>query len=313
VSLVPESTPSLPELLQTRVLVLDGAVGTELERRGVCAARPLWSAAALDSDPRTVLTIHRDYVRAGADIIVANTFRTNVRTLRAAGMFKRGPELNRAALNLAWWAPRLERLRLREISRPPHEILIAASLAPVEDCYRPQRAPELSVLYKEHRKTLAWLKTGRPALVWIETMNTVREARAAARAAKNAKLPFVLSFVLAENGDLLSGEPLPEAVAAVEPFNPLALGLNCIPPDGITAHLPRLRRATKRPLAAYAHINNREPTPGWNFSQSATPDQYARQVKRWLDLGVTIVGGCCGTTPDHIRAVREVVERRHGG
>jgi homocysteine S-methyltransferase len=310
---MPESASALPQLLQTRVLVLDGAVGTELERRGVSTARPLWSAAALDSDPRTVLTIHRDYVRAGADIIVANTFRTNVRTLRAAGMFERGPELNRAAVNLAWWAPRLERLRLREISRPPHDILIAASLAPTEDCYSPQRVPELSVLYKEHRKTLAWLKVGGTDLIWIETMNTVREARAAARAAKNAKLPFVLSFVLQENGDLLSGEPLQEAVAAVERFNPLALGLNCIPPDGITAHLPRLRRATTRPLAAYAHINNPQPTPGWSFSQSATPDQYARQVKRWLDLGATIVGGCCGTTPDHIRAIREVVEHVRAG
>lgn len=305
-----EASLGLPELLSERVLVLDGALGTELERRGVPAPRPLWSAAALESDSAAIRQIHRDYIVAGADIIVADTFRTNVRTLRDAGMRGRGPALNRYAVGLVRQALSVERNRRQAMGDDPGDVFVAVSVAPVEDCYSPGRVPEEAVLKQEHAETLRWLKAARPDLVWIETMNTVREARAAAGAAADAGLPFVVSFVLRQDGELLSGERLEDAVAAVEPFNPLALGLNCIPPDGITAHLPHLRQATARPLAAYAHINNPAPTPGWSFSQEATPDQYARQVKRWLDLGVRIVGGCCGTTPAHIRAVRNVVHAR---
>jgi len=301
------SAPRLAQLLSEHILLLDGAMGTELERRGVPAPPPLWSAAALDSHPDIVLAIHREYVRAGADILVANTFRTNLRTLRAATLLQRAAELNRCAVNLAWWAPRLEETRLREIGTASRAVFIAASVAPLEDCYSPRLVPKESVLLREHMQMLTWLKASAPDLIWFETMNTVREARAAAESAAEIALPFVISFLLRQDGHLLSGERLEEAAAAVEPFDPLAVGLNCIPPDGITTHLPRLRQATSRSLAAYAHINNPMPTPGWSFSQDATPDQYARQVKRWLELGVRIIGGCCGTTPAHIRAVRDVV------
>ena len=225
-------------------------------------------------------------------------------------MEERGPVLNRRAVDVARQAIEVEQARQVAAGAVPSDVFVAVSVAPVEDCYIPELVPEEVVLVEEHARMLAWVKAAGPDLIWIETMNTVREARAAARAAANASLPFVASFALREDGRLLSGEWLEEAVEAVETFEPIALGLNCIPPDGITAHLPRLRRATRRPVAAYAHINNPTPTPGWSFSQDATPEQYARQVKRWLDAGVSIVGGCCGTTPAHIRAVRNLVGPR---
>ncbi|MFQ5804991.1 MAG: homocysteine S-methyltransferase family protein [Phycisphaerae bacterium] len=330
-----EPALSLPEWLQGRVLVVDGATGTELERRGVPTPRPLWSAAALATQPDVVEAIHRDYAAAGADIVVANTFRTNVRTLRAAGLLERGEELNRTAIELARRAAQAadhrldaaskadrktgacesaERRRIAgaapEVGATARKVWVAASVAPVEDCYSPELVPDKSVLDEEHGQMLEWLQAAKPDLIWIETMNTVREARAAAHAAAEAALPFVVSFVVRENGDLLSGERLEDAVAAVEQLGPLALGLNCIPPNGMTAILPRLRKATKRPLVAYAHINNAEPIFGWSYSQSATPGEYAEHVRRWLDLGVSIVGGCCGTTPAHIRAVIKVVGPR---
>jgi S-methylmethionine-dependent homocysteine/selenocysteine methylase len=329
-------------------IVLDGATGTELERRGVDAPLLLWSAGALLSHPDVVQAIHRDYALAGADVVVANTFRTNVRNLRAAGMLARGEELNRIAIGLARQAsvpchpergegsgrgsrltstrkrsqiPRCARNDMKatrndmEATRNDMEagrhhgcsVLVAASVAPVEDCYHPERVPGEAVLHDEHGQMLAWLKAAGPDLIWIETMGTVREARAAARAADHAQMPFVVSFVTREDGNLLGGEPLEQGVGAVEQFKPLAVGLNCIPPTGMTATLPRLRKATTLPLAAYAHINNVEPVFGWSYAESATPKQYAEHVKRWLDLGVSIVGGCCGTTPAHIRAVRSLI------
>lgn len=292
--------PVTPEELRIRLererLLLDGAMGTELERRGVEAALPLWSAAALRTAPEIVQAIHREYVEAGADILVANTFRTNPRTLRAAGRLADGPGLNALAIDLA----------RRAAGRQP--VLVAASVAPVEDCYRPERVPSFNVLREEHGLMMTWLDRANPDLIWIETMNTVREAQLAAEAAASRKRPFIVSFVVRENGALLSGEPLEAAVAAVEPLGPLALGLNCIPARGLAGLLRHLRAATDRPLVAYGHIGNRAPIRGWSFAHDATPVEYAACARAWLDLGAAVVGGCCGTTPLHVAAIRAAMK-----
>ena len=283
-------------------LVLDGATGTELARRGVATPLPLWSAEAIKTAPLVLEAIHRDYVLSGADIVVANTFRTNVRSLRNAGRVEDGLTLNREAVELARRAAGADAGRT---------VLVAASVAPVEDCYHPERVPYQRELDHEHARMMCWLRAANPDLVWIETMNTIREARSAARAATECGLPLVVCFVTAESGDLLSGEPLEEAVAAVEPFEPLAIGLNCIPPEGITANLPRLSAATTRPLAVYAHLGNPEPIFGWSFSSDVSPARYARHVADWFARGATIIGGCCGTTPAHIGAIRDELARIH--
>ncbi|MBN2446545.1 MAG: homocysteine S-methyltransferase family protein, partial [Phycisphaerae bacterium] len=233
------------------------------------------------------------YVEAGADIVVANTFRTNPRTLNAAGCETDGPGLNHTAVNLA-------RSAAIAGARP---VVVAASVAPAEDCYHPERVPEEAQLRDEHGKMLEWLVAAGPDMIWIETMGTIREARAATEAAAG-HLPLAVSFVLREDGALLSGEPLAEAVAAIEPFAPVAVGINCIPPTGITSLLPRLRKLTARPIAVYAHIGNRQPILGWSYSQEhVSPTEYADQARRWRDQGADIIGGCCGTTPAHIAAI----------
>ncbi|MCC6359656.1 MAG: homocysteine S-methyltransferase family protein [Phycisphaerales bacterium] len=285
-------------------LLLDGAMGTELARRGVAIPPPLWSTAGLIEAPTVVEKIHRDYTAAGADILVANTFRTNPAALAAAGYERDGLALNAQAVRLARRAAAFE-LAGQDREAP----LIAASIAPSADCYRPDLVPDEATLRREHMQMMAWVAAAQPDLAWIETMGTVREAAAAGRAARERWLPFVVSFVLNEGGDLLGGESLAAAVAAVEPLEPLAIGLNCIPPRGITAHLPRLRQLTTRPIAVYAHIGNASPLPGWSFGESATPEQYAELAAAWREAGATIIGGCCGTTPGHIAACRAILAR----
>jgi len=233
-------------------MVLDGATGTELLRRGVPTPLPLWSAGAIRSHPGVLEAIHRDYAVAGADIVVANTFRTNVRTLRNARMVDDGPALNRDAVALA----------RRGVAAVARRVWVAGSVAPVEDCYRPELVPADAVLEREHRQMAEWLAAAEADALWIETMNTAREALAAARAARRTGVPFTVSFVVREDGDLLGGDPLEVAVAHVEEAGAMAVGLNCIPPRGMTRNLPRLRAATKLPLIAYAHIGNPEPTNG---------------------------------------------------
>ncbi len=283
----------LQRLAEPRLILLDGATGTELSRRGVNTDLPLWSARALIEAPEVVRQIHRDYVDAGAELIVANTFRTNWRTLSRVGMFGRGAELNRLAVELA-----------REAAAgAPREVFVAASVAPVEDCYHPERVPEDAALRDEHARMAEWLASARPDVIWIETMNTLREGAAAMEAARDTGLPYAISFVLDESGRLLSGESLREAVALAETGGACAIGINCMPPRGMSAALPKLRGQTALPLAAYAHIGNPEPIRGWNFSESVSPTEYADLARGWVDAGAKIVGGCCGTTPEHIAAV----------
>ena len=288
-------------------LVLDGAFGTELERRGVPTPAPLWSAEALWTAPEVVRAIHRDYVAAGADILVANTFRTNPRTLSRAGRLAEGAGLNARAVEMARAAADRGG---RSAEGGGHAGLVAASVGPVEDCYRPELVPAGQALAQEHGLMMVWLAAAQPDLVWIETINTVQEARCAARAAAERGLPFVISLVLAEHGRLLSGEPLAHAVAAVEPFEPLAIGVNCVPARGITGLLRELRQYADRPLVAYGHIGNARPIRGWSYAHSATPAEYGGCVRAWLEAGAAVVGGCCGTTPAHVAAVRGVVDDR---
>lgn len=288
----------LRTLLSRGPLVLDGAVGTELERRGVDTAAPLWSASALLTSPEVVFEIHQEYAIAGAEILVANTFRTNPRTLQQSGRLEEGAALCGLAVDLA----------RRAAGRSG--ILVAASVAPVADCYTPEAVPAVSALEREHGLLAEWLKAADPDLVWIETINTVSEGRVAARAAREQRLPFAISFVLREDGHLLSGEPLERAVEAVEPAEPLAIGINCVPARGLAGLLRELSTVTARPLSAYGHIENALPIPGWSYAHGATPEEYAEYARAWLELGVRVVGGCCGTRAAHIRAVRELIEER---
>jgi len=275
-------------------LLLDGAVGTELECRGVDTRGPLWSAVAIDREPALLRAIHAAYVAAGAEILTANTFRTNPRALHRDGIADRGPELCCAALDLAREAA----------AEAPHPVWVAASVAPVEDCYEPNRVPDDDALAAEHGLMAEWLAAGGVDLIWIETMNTAREARAAAAAARAAGLPFAVHLITRESGDLLDGSPLADAVTTLVPLDPLAIGVNCIPPSAIRPIVERLRSESAIPISVYGHISNAHPLPHWSRMEEQTPAAYADLACAWVAAGARVVGGCCGTRPDHIAAIR---------
>ena len=260
-------------------------MGSELERRGADVRLPLWSARALDEAPEIVAAIHRENAAAGADVLTANTFRTN---RRAAG--ERARELTRRAVEIA-----------RESAAvADRRIFVAGSSAPVADCYRPDLGPEDATLEAEHAEHAANLADAGVDLILLETMNTIRESRVAAAAAARTGLPFVASFVTDGRGALLSGEPLGEAARTVVPLGPAAVGANCVEPEALAAELVRLAKAIPRvPLAAYGNV----------LSTRETPSAYASLAARWIALGARIVGGCCGTTPAHVAALRLAVDR----
>lgn len=290
------------------MILLDGAMGTELTRRGVDTTLPLWSAIALDAAPHVVEQIHRDYLDAGAHVLTANTFRTNVRALAKAGIAHRARELTFRAVELAYRAARSKGSGAP--ASADARVRIAGSVAPVEDCYSPDLVPSDAELAEEHAVLARNLADAGVDLILIETQNTIREAVAAARAAHATGKPIWVSFTLDDENRLLSGEPLRDAVRAVLPFRPQAVLVNCIPVKQVASALALLRSITPSPIAvgAYGNVGHVDETVGWTLTHAVSPLAYAEAAREWRAIGATIIGGCCGTTPEHIAALRERVQ-----
>jgi S-methylmethionine-dependent homocysteine/selenocysteine methylase len=275
-------------------LLLDAAMGTEIQRRGGKTRLPLWSAWALIESPELVLAIHRDEVSAGAEVLTANTFRTHRRTLGKAGLGARGRELTGLAVSLA-------RKAARESGR---RVFVAGSLSPLEDCYRPDLVPEDAAIEREHAEQAQAIAGAGADLILAETHNTVRELWAAVRAAKVTGLPVVASLVTDGKGNLLSGEPIEEAASALEPLHPEVLSINCVSAARLAGDLHRLAAAAPGiPLAAYGNLGLPADDTGWAFTETLTPEEYAAHARGWLEAGARLVGGCCGTTPANTSAL----------
>src|SRR5687767_2561319 len=222
--------PMHRRLERGEMILMDGALGTELERRGVATPLPLWSARALLDDPDTLRRIHEDYVRAGADLIATATFRTTPRVMRKAGRPESDADrLTEAAVRIAVEARDRAGAGLDPDSGfgAGRTVWIGGSMAPLEACYRPEDAPPCAEMEREHADHAARLKRAGAEVLLLETMNNTGEAVVAARAAASTGLGFTVSFICKSAVELLSGESLADAVRAVEPLKPLAILVNC--------------------------------------------------------------------------------------
>ena len=282
-------------------ILLDGAMGTELQRRGVPTKLPLWSAQALIDHPEVVQQIHQEYLEAGAEIITTNTFRTNVRTVKRAQIGQSAQELTRIAVELAQQA----------CLRSQKAAFIAGSVAPVEDCYRPDLVPSDSELEEEHSLLAKYLKKSGVDLILVETMNTIREAAIATQASLETGLPVLISLTIGKDGHLLSGETLEEAATTLSRLGPSALLLNCFSPTLSVDALKTLIEVTSLPTGLYVNgLGQPDDGQGWRFSGEEKIEEYVSYAQEWLRLGAKIIGGCCGTTPEYTARLRRLIDSR---
>ena len=276
-------------------ILLDGATGTELDRRGVDMPAPLWSTAALLHMPEIVQQVHADYVAAGAEVVTANTFRTHARSLVAAGLADRAAVLTQRAVAIARAAA-------------DGHAWVAGSQAPLEDCYSPELVPDDDTLRREHTQMAHNLAAAAVDLILVETHNTIREAVAATQAATATGLPTLVSFVCRADGRLLSGETIAAAAQAVLRFNPDGLLINCGPAPTLHAPLAALHAtAPKVAFGAYGNTSIQNSDASWTDTDATDPATYTRYTQQWVALGATFIGGCCGTTPAHIRHLKDTL------
>ena len=289
-------------LVERSPLILDGAMGTELQRRGIDGSLPLWSAKALMANPAAVLQIHKDYLDAGADIITTNTFRTTRRTFQRAKLPDRSLGMTVLAVQLAKEA---------RLTHPERRILVAGSMAPLEDCYRPDWVPTDRELRAEHSEQAYRLAAAGVDCLLLETIGTIREAFAACEAAKRTGLEVIVSFLCRTGGALYGGETLRDAVDTIEPFGPAVFSLNCAPASHLTGLLKELRSYTDLPSAVYGNVGKPGGEQGPDFNYDVDPDRYAAYAAEWARLGASIIGGCCGTTPEFIRRMHGRLQGLH--
>lgn len=274
--------------LRERVLALDGAMGTMIQRMGHHGCNDL----LVLTHPDDIESIHRRYIDAGADIIETNTFNANAISLQEYGLTDRVYEINRAGAELARRAA-------------GEEQFVAGSMGPTSvslsmgDC--PVSFDEMAAAYEKQARGLI---DGGADVLLIETVFDTLNAKAAivgARRAMNGHdVPLMISATLTENGRLLSGQTLEAFIASVSHANPLSIGLNC--GFGVEQMLPFIERLQQVPFAVSLHANAGLPDELGRYRQ--TPEGMSFSLGRLLDRDMlNIVGGCCGTTPDHIRLI----------
>jgi len=282
-------------LKETEFIVLDGAMGTELIQRGCRFTSLLWSAEAVSKCPELIKAIHTDYIEAGADIITANTFRTDPWTFSKAGLsWETAKEYLKKAVQLSKEA-------IAEC-HPERDVFIAGSISPLEDCYKPELSPDYDTAYKYHRTTALWLKGAGVDLILIETMNSLSEATAATLAAMETELPIVTSFVLRDDGKIFNGDNIEEAYKKMLELGIDVFSINCTHHTIIESTLDIILPQTEIPICAY--VNKGRYIQGkWEDDPEFSPEQFSLIAKNWYERGVKIIGGCCFTNPEYIHAV----------
>ena len=275
-------------------LILDGATGTELQKRGYKGdvSAEQW---VLDN-PESIIDIQSRYVKAGSNVLYSPSFGANRRKLEEHGIFNKTEEYN---------------LRLAELSKKAAEgkAFVAGDISPTGLFLAPLGEASFEELVDIYTEQAAGLEKAGVDLFVIETMMTLSDARAAVLAVRSVSdKPIFVSFTCDENGRSLSGTDVTAALTVLQGMGIDAFGLNCSAgPKEMLPQLKRLREYARVPLIAKPNAGMPEIEDGKTVYK-CTPEEFVELIPQFLDTGVCIFGGCCGTTEEHIAALHAALE-----
>ena len=312
-------TNPIISLLQTHpLLVVDGAMATELERRGANLNDPLWSAKILQESPETIRDVHLDYFRAGANIAITASYQATIEGYTRRGLSRtQAIDLIQTSVYLARGARDLylaETLRNTEHAIRPSP-LIAASIGPYGAYladgseYRGDYSLTEEDLIQFHRPRMAALLAAEPDLLACETIPCLLEARALVQLLTQFPTTDAwFTFSARDETHTCHGEPLAECAAFLDPFEQVAaIGINCSAPRFIPSLIREIRRTTSKPIIVYPNSGETYDPATKTWLGETDCDAFGEQAREWYAAGAQIIGGCCRTTPDHIRAIRKGV------
>ncbi len=289
----------LHDLLAERgVLLVDGATGTEMFSRGLESggAPELWNL----EHPEHVVAVHTDYIQAGSDIVLTNTFGGTSFRLKLHGLQDRVVEINKAAAAIACEAA----------DASDRKVLVAGSMGPSGELLEPMGTMTSEACAAAFAEQATGLTEGGADLLWIETMSHLDEVAAAVEGARSVSdLPICTSLSFDTAGRTMMGVTGADAAARLPELGAVAIGANCGNNLADTEAAIREMRATDPDVILISKANAGMPEwHGTELHYSGSPDVMAAHAHRQREAGVRIIGGCCGTTPEHIAMMRKVLD-----
>ena len=279
-------------------LLIDGATGTEIERRGVPMVDKAWNSAGALTHPDIVRQVHEDYIRCGAQIVISNTFSTSRHVLQDAGLEEHFEFLNRRGIELAREA--------RTNMRAPN-VLVAGGITYGSFTAKKPSSRQLQANVEEQAGIMA---AAGADLIMLEMMTDVAHTLILLDAAQKSGLPVWVGFscTVDEHGvvRLLNGPTLVEGLEGIKGKDIPLVSIMHTEVEYIDACLDVLQANWSGPIGVYAH-SGMFVAPHWIFEDTISPEEYASAAAQWVNRGVQVIGGCCGIGVEHIRLLKNIV------
>ena len=273
-----------------RPLILDGANGSLLKQTAKFEDNILWSSILNITNPQNVIALHKEYIDSGSDIITTNTFRTNPTAYKHSNINLSNEEFVRRSIQLATDA------------RNGKEIIIAGSNSPAEDCYQIERTITKYDFEYNHKKHIELLWENGVDVIWNETQSHWDEIEIISKFCSSNSILYVMNFFFTSDFDLLSGEPLTEAINMVEDYSPVSIGFNCIKPELFLKYSEN--NVLPKSWGFYLNCGAGN-VKDKNISCGIEPKDYIEVIKPFLDSNPLFVGTCCGSNPNHTKEIKE--------
>jgi homocysteine S-methyltransferase len=290
------------------IRVLDGGMATELEKLGCDLSGPLWSARVLREQPELIAAVHDGYLQAGADILLTAGYQVSAEAYSEIGLSAAD-----AAASLEQSVELAERSRERFHPNSTRKILIAASLGPYGAAlhngaeYHGDYGISFDQLVSFHARRIEVLAKTNADLIAFETVPSLEEARAIVRALQSLPDSAAwITFTCKDERHIAHGEPIADCAAILgDVAQIIAIGVNCTAPHYVAGLIQQIRTATAKPIVVYPNSGE-----GWDagnrcWTGDADVTSFGALAGQWSQSGAQIIGGCCRTGPEHIRAVRE--------
>lgn len=274
-------------------LLLDGALGTYLQEKGFVPDKYLWYSYLNITQPKIIEEIHREYILSGADIITTNTFRTNPLAKKYSNYQITNSELVKKSVQLAINA------------KEEKEIIIAGSNAPAEDCYQQKRNVTFFDLEYNHKKHIELLYESGVDIIWNETHSHKDEIELICKFCSDNKIPFAMNIYFKSDFKILSGESLNEILETVLCYYPDVIGFNCIKPNDLIDNISKINFPNN--WGFYFNCGQSD-VQDEQIICTISPTNYKEIVKNLIPLKPKFIGACCGSNPNHIKEIRELID-----
>ena len=275
--------------------LLDGAMGSELIKRGETLPNYIWSADSNLKNPKLVYQIHKEYIEAGSKYITTNTFRTTPRAYNKTGLSKSD------SIAIAHKSLKIAVKMAKKTTNSGVGVL--GSIAPLEECYKPELFPGEDIAKQEFKQIGKWLKDEGIDIFLLETMNSIIETKVCLETISDFNLPTWVSFVLKNSEELLSGEKLIDAILAINNYDVDCLLLNCSPLDRTKEAMSLVSENWTRGWGIYPNLGIGEPSPSGIIEHIHSNKEFLEIIKEAKKLGANVLGGCCGSDVNHIKLI----------